>query len=375
MTRPPVHNQYWFRPCNIVLQWWRYLSFADMLMVHDDFRKNSVCACHVYAERYTNIRQQVQQLFANLLNELCKTGMAREEGEIINYIAAVALNQQVSSRATASWSGMSQAIVLHILYYHKFHLYHVSLHQELHGNDFEYRTTLCSCILFSEETLTNQGEVNLENRKYALLVSTQSPLASSSEMSTSMECKCVVWNCEPISYKPIFIEGALDSLKYVTLLTDDLPQMLVCLPLHTRKIELALWWCSGLGDSPPTKAIQVRFLMGSPSVFRIFLGNIPFPPPFHSDAAVYLLRCTLIASQDLDVTSHLNLFRQLQLVFTNFFRNRGIGRRFGLGALTANLDSEHPALSFWPSGHHIVFHHYGFHHVACQYAAILDRYI
>ncbi|KAJ8883668.1 hypothetical protein PR048_015522 [Dryococelus australis] len=39
-----------------------------------------------------------------------------------------------------------------------------------------------------------------------------------------------------------------------------------------------------------------------------FLGDVPFPPPFHSGAAPYSHRFTLIGSQDLDVKNRPNLF-------------------------------------------------------------------
>ncbi|KAJ8869030.1 hypothetical protein PR048_030576 [Dryococelus australis] len=47
---------------------------------------------------------------------------------------------------------------------------------------------------------------------------------------------------------------------------------------------------------------------------RVLLGDLPFPPPFHSGAAQYSPRFTLISSQDFDVESSPNLPTQLKVL-------------------------------------------------------------
>ncbi|KAJ8897819.1 hypothetical protein PR048_003172 [Dryococelus australis] len=78
--------------------------------------------------------------------------------------------------------------------------------------------------------------------------------------------------------------------------------------------------------SHPTKANRARFPARSPPDFARgnragrcrwsagFLGDLPFPPPFHPGAAAYSLRFTLIGSQDLYVQSHPNLFTPCQSI-------------------------------------------------------------
>ena len=68
-----------------------------------------------------------------------------------------------------------------MLHINEFHPFHISLHQELHGNDFQNRVQFCEWalqklqeddmfvtkILFTDEaTFTNNGQVNLRNMHY-----------------------------------------------------------------------------------------------------------------------------------------------------------------------------------------------------------------
>ena len=113
---------------------------ADMLIIYGECRKNAVRSCTVYAETYPNRRQPSRQLFVNLFKQLRESGSITcrkrnrnkrstgEEGEI-NVLAAVAVDPQISSRAIARGSGISQRSVIRILHRHKFHPYHISLHQ------------------------------------------------------------------------------------------------------------------------------------------------------------------------------------------------------------------------------------------------------
>ncbi|KAJ8885938.1 hypothetical protein PR048_012144 [Dryococelus australis] len=75
-----------------------------------------------------------------------------------------------------------------------------------------------------------------------------------------------------------------------------------------------------LACSPPTKANRVQSPAGSLRIFARgnragrchwsagFLGDLPFPPPFHYGAAPYSPHFALIGSEDLDVKSRPNLF-------------------------------------------------------------------
>lgn len=68
-----------------------------------------------------------------VINEEMKIGMP----------ASVSGNLHISLRQIERESGISMRSVLRIWHRHKFHPYHVSLHQELHGNDFMNRVEFC----------------------------------------------------------------------------------------------------------------------------------------------------------------------------------------------------------------------------------------
>ncbi|KZC13210.1 hypothetical protein WN55_05887 [Dufourea novaeangliae] len=91
------------------------------------------------------------------------------------------LNPNANTRQLTRENGISQRSVLRILHLNKFHAFHVSLHQELHGNDFQNRVNFCAWdlqklqsdelfltkVLFTDEAIfTNCGQVNRHNMHY-----------------------------------------------------------------------------------------------------------------------------------------------------------------------------------------------------------------
>lgn len=59
-------------------------------------------------------------------------------------LAAVTRNPEVSTRELAKQSGIPRTSVIRILKQQKFHPYHISMHQGLHGiDDFEHRLKFC----------------------------------------------------------------------------------------------------------------------------------------------------------------------------------------------------------------------------------------
>jgi hypothetical protein len=59
------------------------------------------------------------------------------------FLATVADNPQFSTRQLENEIGIPKLSANRILKSHKFHPYHVNLHQELHGFDFQYRVKFC----------------------------------------------------------------------------------------------------------------------------------------------------------------------------------------------------------------------------------------
>ncbi|KZC14298.1 hypothetical protein WN55_06875, partial [Dufourea novaeangliae] len=106
---------------------------------------------------------------------------ATDDRNTVNILAAVTQNPHASTRQLAHESSISQRSVLQILHFKKFHAFHVSLHQELHGNDFQNCVNFCEWglqklqsdelfltkVLFTDEaTFTNCGQVNRHSMYY-----------------------------------------------------------------------------------------------------------------------------------------------------------------------------------------------------------------
>jgi hypothetical protein len=87
-------------------------------------------------------------------NILCETGSfyprkrnrrktRTDEAAEVAVLSAVASNPHLNTRLIESYSGISKTSVHRILELHKFHPFHVSLHQKLHGNDFQNSVQFC----------------------------------------------------------------------------------------------------------------------------------------------------------------------------------------------------------------------------------------
>ncbi|EZA48215.1 hypothetical protein X777_14236, partial [Ooceraea biroi] len=107
---------------------------------------------------------------------------ATREENTVAVLANIMHNPHVGTREIALQSEISQRSILRILHAHKFHPYHLPLHQELHGTDFENRIRFCQwflhqmqnndCflqrVLFTDKaTFINHGQVNLRNMHWA----------------------------------------------------------------------------------------------------------------------------------------------------------------------------------------------------------------
>lgn len=103
-----------------------------------------------------------------------------EEAETF-VLATVTNNPHISCRQIASQCDLSVKSVWTILKRHKFHPYHICLHQSLSDNDFENRRIFCTWalhqleidqqffdyVLFTDEaSFTNHGQLNKHNMHY-----------------------------------------------------------------------------------------------------------------------------------------------------------------------------------------------------------------
>lgn len=162
-----------------------------MIFVYGKARRNALEACGLYAERYPDRNHPSYMTLLRIVNSFVEDGSLKrtrqrrrtvtQENAEVDILAAVAVNPHISSRQLAQSSGISKTSVLRVLHRYKFHPYHVSLHQELHGDDFQHRVQFCnwaqqqirndenfvSMILFSDEaSFTNSGQINRHNMHY-----------------------------------------------------------------------------------------------------------------------------------------------------------------------------------------------------------------
>lgn len=130
----------------------------DMILIYGECQRNATRAVALYTERYPDRQRPSPRTIDNICRKLLESGSwnpqkrhrpktATNEDNEIAVLAAVAHNPHQSSRQIARGSGISRASVCRILHRHKYHPYHVSLHQELHGHDFEDRIEFCRFAL------------------------------------------------------------------------------------------------------------------------------------------------------------------------------------------------------------------------------------
>ncbi|CAH0553446.1 unnamed protein product [Brassicogethes aeneus] len=150
----------------------------EIVLIYGEAARNVDVAVGLYAERFPDGPRSRATIY-RVVKQFTTEGS--EENNQNAVLASVAYNPHVSTRAISRDSGIALTSVWRILKRQKFHPYHISLHQELHGDDFNNRVAFCnwaqaqlqqdpeffSRVLFSEEsTFTNHCEVNRHNMHY-----------------------------------------------------------------------------------------------------------------------------------------------------------------------------------------------------------------
>jgi hypothetical protein len=226
-------------------------------------------------------------MFACLTKNLCETGSINpweqnrrkthtDKVAEVAVLGAVANSPHLSSRQIESYSGISKTSVHRILNHHKFHPYHVSLHQELHGNDFQNHVQFCqwaqqqlqtdqtfsqNVLCTDEATFTNHGQVNTRNVHYWA--------AENPQWLRQVEHQCQwsinVWYSVNGNHiiGPYFIEGNLNGERYAAFLLNILPLLLEDIPLRNR-----MWMWYQHNGCPAHNAIVARNVLN-----RIYPGR------------------------------------------------------------------------------------------------------
>lgn len=248
---------------------------AEMILIYGECRQNAAEACRVYAERYPDREHPTCRTFQNIYRQLYATGMvvARRrvrnrpvtgEAGAVGVLAAVAVNPRMSTRDIARAGGLSQSSVMRILHRHCFHPYHVSLHQQLHGNDFHHRVQFCQWALtenalqfylFTDEAgFTNHGAVNLRNMHYWAVDNPRWLRQVERQRPWTVNVWCGIIGDHLIG--PHFIAGAQTAATYIAFLQNDLPTLLENVPLETRR---RMWYQHD--GAPAHSAINTRLTL------------------------------------------------------------------------------------------------------------------
>lgn len=234
----------------------------EMILIYGECRRNVDDAVALYAERFPDSVRS-RSFFYKVVNDFTSDGSVQTkkrkrrttvtgEANEIAVLAAVHQNPQVSTRQLHRDSGISRDSILRILYRHKYHPYHISLHQELHGDDFHNRVVFCewalqqmqtnpnfiAYVLFSDEsTFTNYGDVNRHNMHYWSLENPHWLRQVEHQRPWSVNVWCGIIGNKLIG--PYFIEGNSNGIKYRNFLEQELPVLLEGVTLDVRQ---SMWF-------------------------------------------------------------------------------------------------------------------------------------
>lgn len=229
-----------------------------MVLVYGEAGRNLEDAVNLYAERFpdrirsrTSFYRTVKQFTTTgSVEQKKRTRRARVTGEdnVVAVLAAVAHNPHASTREIARDSGLSLGSVWNILQRHNYHPYHVSLHQELHGVDFQNRLTFCQWareqiqqnpnffryVLFSDEAcFTNHGTVNRHNTHYWSVENPHWLRQVEHQRPWSVNVWCGILGNKLIG--PHIIEGNLNGEMYRNILENEMPTLLEDVSLEVRQ--------------------------------------------------------------------------------------------------------------------------------------------
>jgi len=230
----------------------------EMILIYGECRRNIDDAVALYAERFPD-NARSRSFFYKVVNafhsdgsvqikkrkrKLTVTGEANE----VAVLAAVHQNPRVSTRQLHRDFGISRDSIQRILHRHKYHPYHISLHQELHGDDFRNRVVFCEWalqkmqtnhnffvnVLFSDEsTFTNHGGVNRHNMHYWSVENPHWLRQVNHQRPWSVNVWCGIIENKLIG--PYFIEGNLNGTKYRNFLEQELPLLLEDVAMDVRR--------------------------------------------------------------------------------------------------------------------------------------------
>lgn len=246
--------------------------------------RNAVQAERLFRRRFPDKPSPSRRMFGRLTSRLRETGSLNprprhrprtrtDECAEVAVLATIAVNPHISTRQIEREVGVSKSSAQRILKRHKFHPYHVHLHQDLHGNDFSDRVTFCrwaqqqlltnpnffADVLFTDEaSFSNKGIVNMRNMHYW---SADNPKWLR-QVEHQRPWKVNVW-CGIIGdtiIGPFFVDGIQNGRQYSRFIRHNLPVLLDTVPLNRRMV---MWYqhdgCPAHNDLRARRLLNRKF--------------------------------------------------------------------------------------------------------------------
>jgi hypothetical protein len=139
--------QYRFEGQGLSLQIYTNEEKLTLITTYSEWRRNAATAWQLYSERYPDQNillvhtiDDICQMFLgtgiwNTTNHCCSKPVMYEANEVAG-LACTPTNPHICIRQISHGSGINCSNVIQILHCNKYHPYHLSLLQKLHGNDF-----------------------------------------------------------------------------------------------------------------------------------------------------------------------------------------------------------------------------------------------
>jgi hypothetical protein len=127
----------------------------ERILIYGACHRNAVLAAATYAERFPERPHPEHKIFTALIRHVLETESLEHKKKTyvnppttheVNQVVVINMvenNPHISTRQISTETGISQFSVRKILENRKYHPFHIELHQEVHGDDFENRLTFC----------------------------------------------------------------------------------------------------------------------------------------------------------------------------------------------------------------------------------------
>lgn len=248
-------------------------EYVDMLLIYGECRKNSREAAGVYQERFPDRRAPSHMWFSRVEQKM-RTGSfpnlkhshhqtpARNEGNVVNILAYVAVNPHASVRTIAEECNVSKSTIQRILRQNNYRPFKIHLVQGLRPGDFQRRLEfiatlqvlihdnprILSQICWTDESrFHNNGVVNKHNAHYWSENNPRWMRETRFQTIFGINVWAGIFNGRFIG--PYFYEGTLTSQRYLHFLKNSLPELLEDIPILERR--LMMWQQDG---APPHNA-------------------------------------------------------------------------------------------------------------------------